>query len=372
MLKRLACVAIVAMATVGISARQQPPATEVPHPVRAGYTKYEHLVPMRDGVKLFTSVYVPKDMPDALSDHAARGRRTAWRRTASTSTARRIGPSEHFMKDGFIFVYQDVRGRYMSEGECVEVRPHRPEEDRSGHRREHRHLGHHRLAGEERAVQQRPGRHVGHLVPGLLRRAGMIDAHPALRRSRRRRRSPTGTWATTRSTTARSCSAANFSFYASFRGAARAGAARGPARRSTTARPTATSSTCRWARSSGRERALTWPSNAAYYRDNLEHPTYDAFWKARDLDALHGHQAGGADRRRLVRRRGSSPGRCAPIARSRTQSPATDNRLVMGPWTHGGWARGDGRPASATSTSAAKPRPESSASTSSSRSSRST
>ena len=38
-----------------------------------------------------------------------------------------LGPSKEFEDEGFIFVYQDVRGRYMSEGEFVQVRPHVPD-----------------------------------------------------------------------------------------------------------------------------------------------------------------------------------------------------------------------------------------------------
>ena len=80
--------------------------------VRARYTKYEYRVPMRDGVKLFTSVYVPKD--------AGRDRRYTVLLTRTTygiapygSDAYResVGPSEAAQKEGFIFAYQDVRGR---------------------------------------------------------------------------------------------------------------------------------------------------------------------------------------------------------------------------------------------------------------------
>ena len=122
---------------------------------------------MRDGAKLFTSVYVPKDRsttypimlirtPYSVAPYGV----DQYRPT--------LGPSEHFMKDGFIFVYQDVRGRYMSEGELMEVRPHNPAKKAQRHRREHRHLGHHRLAGQERPRQQRQGGNVGHLVSRLL------------------------------------------------------------------------------------------------------------------------------------------------------------------------------------------------------------
>ena len=43
---------------------------------------------------------------------------------AWTTTARSLGPPPEFDKAGYIFVMQDVRGRYMSEGTFVEMRPH--------------------------------------------------------------------------------------------------------------------------------------------------------------------------------------------------------------------------------------------------------
>jgi uncharacterized protein len=139
----LSALVSVAVAVAALSAQQ--PVADAPNPVRAAYTKYEHLVPMRDGVKLFTSVYVPKTCtapqpmvmqrtPYSVAPYGIDNYRT------------NIGPSEHFQKEGFIFVYQDVRGRYMSEGDWVEVRPHNPQKRAQGRRREHRHLRHHRVA----------------------------------------------------------------------------------------------------------------------------------------------------------------------------------------------------------------------------------
>ena len=91
--------------------------------VKARYTKYEHLIPMRDGVRLFTAVYVPKDAsqryPILLS-------RTPYSCQPYGEDAYKggLGPSELFTKEGYIVVYQDVRGRWMSEGEFVNMRPH--------------------------------------------------------------------------------------------------------------------------------------------------------------------------------------------------------------------------------------------------------
>jgi len=91
--------------------------------VKEHYTKYEYRIPMRDGVRLFTSVYVPKDAshaypflidrtPYSVAPYGVNLYRT------------QLGPSPEFDKSGYIYVFQDVRGRYMSEGTFVEMRPH--------------------------------------------------------------------------------------------------------------------------------------------------------------------------------------------------------------------------------------------------------
>ena len=91
--------------------------------VRAHYTKYEFQIPMRDGKKLFTAVYVPKD---ATQKYPIMLLRTPYSvgPYGSDSYPGALGPSEKFAKEGFIFAYQDVRGRFMSEGEFVDVRPY--------------------------------------------------------------------------------------------------------------------------------------------------------------------------------------------------------------------------------------------------------
>src|SRR5262249_57057509 len=95
-----------------LAAQAPPPAFDV----RANYVKSAHTVPMRDGVKLFTVVYSPKDSsqkypvmlsrtPDSVAPYGPAALKSA------------IGPSEAMAREGYIFVYQDVRGRWMSEGE---------------------------------------------------------------------------------------------------------------------------------------------------------------------------------------------------------------------------------------------------------------
>ncbi len=92
--------------------------------VREHYTKRELRIPMRDGVRLFTTVYVPNDAA------AARRYPILLLRTpfsvapyGPTAYAATLGPDPFTLRDGYIFAYQDVRGRYMSEGTFVNVRP---------------------------------------------------------------------------------------------------------------------------------------------------------------------------------------------------------------------------------------------------------
>src|SRR5437763_1637857 len=96
--------------------------------VRENYTKFEYRIPMRDGVKLFTSVYVPKDVFTEGRTYPLMMQRTGYNVAPYGIDQYRaaLGPSELFQRDGFIFVYQDVRGRFMSEGEYVLIRPHKP------------------------------------------------------------------------------------------------------------------------------------------------------------------------------------------------------------------------------------------------------
>ena len=87
------------------------------------YTKSERQIPMRDGVKLFTSIYIPKDVSE---DHPILI-------TRSPYSCAPYGEDKwkdywnlyqkEYLRQGYIMVTQDVRGRWMSEGDFVNVRP---------------------------------------------------------------------------------------------------------------------------------------------------------------------------------------------------------------------------------------------------------
>src|SRR2546428_5502685 len=93
--------------------------------VKAHYTKHEYQVPMRDGVRLFTAVYVPKDTSQKYPLLMIRTQ-SGVRPYGADQYPNDLGPSPLFGKEGYIFVYQDIRGRWMSQGTFVNVRPHNP------------------------------------------------------------------------------------------------------------------------------------------------------------------------------------------------------------------------------------------------------
>ncbi len=123
MLGRKATSLVLALVSIasGLLAQTKP---ETPaYDIQEHYTKYEYRIPMRDGVRLFTAVYVPKE---SSRSHPFLINRTPYSVSpyGIDQYRRQLGPSPDFDKAGYIFVFQDVRGRYMSEGTFVEMRPH--------------------------------------------------------------------------------------------------------------------------------------------------------------------------------------------------------------------------------------------------------
>jgi len=94
--------------------------------VRAHYDKAEYMIPMRDGMKLFTIVYTPKDDSQKYPILLYRTPYSV-RYYGLDNYHTRLGPSEEFDRDGYIFVFQDVRGKFKSEGEFQVIKPHIPE-----------------------------------------------------------------------------------------------------------------------------------------------------------------------------------------------------------------------------------------------------
>jgi len=89
---------------------------------RANYDKFEYRISMRDGISLFAVAYVPKDKSQK---YPIMLNRTCYN-ASNYGEFKNFGPSKYMMREKYIFVYEDVRGRYMSEGTFDNMRPHVP------------------------------------------------------------------------------------------------------------------------------------------------------------------------------------------------------------------------------------------------------
>jgi len=145
------------------------------------YTKREYRIPMRDGVKLFTVVYTPKDR---AKDHPILMVRTPYNLKPYTVDAggKPSDIPDSYAHEKFIFALQDVRGRFASEGEFVDVRPHKPKKSGPKDTDESTDA----WDTIDWLVKNVPRNNgcvgmQGISYPGFFAAAGMIDSHPALK-----------------------------------------------------------------------------------------------------------------------------------------------------------------------------------------------
>jgi putative CocE/NonD family hydrolase len=304
--------------------------------IASQYAKREVLIPMRDGAWLFTAIYTPKDTgrvyPILLQ-------RTPYGLMPYGQAAfpEYLGPSARFQQEGFIFAYQDVRGRMMSEGTFENMRPQRA------------------LSGAavdestdtfdtiEWLVQHVAGNNGrmgmwGISYPGFYAATGMLSGHPALRAVSPQ--APIVDWFAGDDFHRNGALwlPHAFNFMVNF-GKPRPA----PTREYPAFFSHGTSDGYDWflrLGSTGATRRFT--KDVAFWNEMLDHPTYDAFWQARNLrPQLKDVQpavitvGGWFDAENLF-------GALQVFQTLDRQSPGTDNRLVMGPWSHGGWERSRG------------------------------
>lgn len=333
---RLVVVVVLALAGDAIGHAQD--ANPLESYIRLHYSKQEHRVAMRDGTQLFTSVYLPRD---TTKKYPILMKRTPYSVApyGVDKFAASLGPSEHFVKAGYIFVNQDVRGRFLSEGEFIQVTPHRPgkqakEFDESSDTYD----------TIEWLLKNVPGHNgrvgmYGISYPGFYCSAGMIDAHPALLAVSPQ--APVGDW-----------------FFDDFlhNGAFfLAHAYRWLGNNATErAKPTAEKS-----------KPVTYPTpdgyklfleaatmeniNRTYLKDALpfwnemmNHPNRDEFWQKR---AIMPHLKKVAPSVMVVTGWYDAEdlyGSFKSYQAIEAQNPGVNNVLVVGPWHHGGWSSTDG------------------------------
>ena len=308
--------------------------------VKANYTKTEQTILMRDGVKLFTSIYAPKDQsqkypimltrtPYSVSPYGANQYKLA------------LGPSLFMQNEKYIFVYQDVRGKFMSEGEYVEVRPYKPKKSGPKDIDESTDT-YDTIEWLLKNVPNNNGRvgMWGISYPGFYTSMGAIDAHPALKAASPQ--APIADWFIGDDF---HHNGALFLPHA-FNFLATLGKHRP---KPTTEFPPrfqhGTPDGYRFFLEMGplanaNRKYLS--GEVPFWNDMMEHPNYDAFWQARDIRPhLRNIKpavmtvGGWFDAEDLF-------GALNTYKTIEETNPGSRNMLVMGPWFHGGWARSDG------------------------------
>ena len=317
-------------------------------PTREAYTKYEYRIPMRDGVQLFTVVYVPKDSTRSYpflmqrTPYSAGVRTEGELRYGVDWLPESLGPSREFDEAGYIFVSQDVRGRYMSEGAWQEMTPHGKTTPAKGEGRESDDM-HDTVTWLLKNIPNNNGKVGiwGISYPGFYAAASVIDSHPAIKAA-----SPQAPIADLYMGDDSYHGgafklAANFDFYAAFT------AAPNP-----TPLPK-TGSEFDYGVADGYDYFLkhrTLANIAAtmtatqreLFMPNIEHDTYDSFWKTR---AIGPHLKNVKAAVLTVGGWFDAEDAAGPFIVHRAleaQNKGGNHALVVGPWVHGGWARGDG------------------------------
>ena len=308
--------------------------------VKAHYTKYEYEVAMRDGKKLFTSVYVPKD---ASHSYPIMLMRTPYSvgPYGEDNYRSNLGPSEAFAKDGFIFTYQDVRGRWMSEGQFVDMRPHKDKKSGPTDTDESTDTWD-TIDWLVKHVPNNSGRvgMWGISYPGFYAAAGMIDAHPALKAVSPQ--APIADWFIGDDFHHNGALYLPhaFRFFYGFGRPRPEPTAEAPPLPAATRDPDGYNYFLRLGPLTNVDEKV-FKGDVAFWRDIVNHPNYDEFWQARNLRPhLKNIQpavmtvGGWFDAEDLF-------GALNTYKSVGQHSPGAHNILVMGPWHHGGWT-GDG------------------------------
>jgi len=320
----------------------QPPGEDY---VRAHYTKYEYRIPMRDGVKLFTAVYVPKvsAFPDDPGPYPFLMERTPYNvgPYGEDRYPAQLGPSDEFEKSGYIFVYQDVRGRWMSEGKFVEMRPH-IDEKKSPQDVDDSSDTYDTIEFLLKHVPNNNGKVGiwGISYPGFFTSASIIDSHPAIAAASPQAPMTDLFRGDDSYHGGAFMLAAGFEFYAPFFH---------PQQNPVLPKPEVpfdfgTPDSYRFFLHAGNLASLDkyFDGAAWMWDDQFKHDTFDDYWQSRDLSRHMKNikcavlvVGGWYDAEDLE-------GPYRTFSAIREFNPDTPATLVEGPWVHGGWARSDG------------------------------
>jgi hypothetical protein len=325
-------------------AQLSPQQRELADYIQNNYTKREVMIPMRDGVKLFTAIYEPKDQSQRYPILLNRTPYTVAPYGADKYRGN-LGPDELFAREGYIFVYQDVRGRWMSEGEFEDVRPYIA--NKKGTQIDETSDTYDTVEWLLKNTQNNNGRVgvYGISYPGFYTSMAGIDSHPAIKAISPQ--APVSDWfhGDDMHHNGALVLAQNYAFFGFFG----------------MPRPTPTSDLSLMKfldvgtedgykfflqlgglANTGDLYEKKLGTRIKFWDEMMAHPNYDQFWadrnilpKLKNVKAAVMTVGGWFDNE-------DAYGALRTYQSIERQNPGIYNVLVVGPWFHGGWVRSDG------------------------------
>ena len=309
--------------------------------VREHYYKIERMIPMRDGIKLFTAFYIPKD---SAVKHPILFTRTPY--SCSPYGEDKFSPRLYetyyinYLKAGYIMAVEDVRGKWMSEGDFLDIRPFNP--NKKGTEIDEASDTYDAI---DWMVNHIPGNNnrvgvMGISYPGFYSTMAALSGHPALKAVSPQ--APVTDWFQGDDFHHNGAFFLmdGFSFYSGFG----------------RPRPKPTTQFSGFYRIPSQDNydfylktgalknfAMIMGDSIAFWKDLYKHPNYDDWWTARNTRNFVKNikpailVVGGLfDAEDCF-------GAWNLYKAIEARNPNTDNRLVIGPWFHGGWGgRSDG------------------------------
>jgi putative CocE/NonD family hydrolase len=308
--------------------------------IRQNYYKIETYIPMRDGVKLFTSVYLPKDSTQKHPILMTRSPYSCAPYGLDKWPNYALGFGRYYLRKGYILVTQDVRGRWMSEGQFVDVRPFIKDKKSNTDVDEASDT----YDAIDWLVKNIPGNNgrvgvKGISYPGFYSTMAAASGHPALKAVSPQ--APVTDWFMGDDFHHNGAffQMDGWDFYSSFGK---------PRPKPTTIGPSGfdyyTHDNYKWYLETGALKnilRLTGDS-IAFWKELYQHPNRDEWWQARnarvsmyDVKPAMLVVGGLFDAEDCF-------GAWNLYKAIKTQSPSTNSHIVMGPWYHGEWASNDG------------------------------
>ncbi len=305
------------------------------------YTKKEISIPMRDGTKLFTVIYSPKNNDEKHPILITRTPYSCAPYGEGKMKAFWNSPRKYFFKENYIYVIQDVRGRWMSEGTFVDVRPYQTDR-KSAYDIDETTDTYDTIDWLTKNVNNN-NNHVGVFgtsYPGFYATMAALSNHPSLKAVSPQ--APVTEWFVGDDFHHNGAFMLMdaFSFYSGFGKPRPAPTTQGSKGfeypvRDNYAFYLGTGSLPNFTKLMG--------DSIAFWKDLMNHPNYDSFWKARNTRNFVQHISPGIPT--LVVGGLFDAEDCFGawnLYKAIETKAKNNNKLVMGPWYHGGWGSNDG------------------------------